>query len=50
MAVIMRQGLDYAIDLGIIEMNPFSLVKVDGKRLFRKVKKKANCSVNGWSC
>ena len=42
MAVIMRQSLDYAIDLGIIEMNPFSLVKIDGKRLFRKVKKKSN--------
>lgn len=42
MAVIIRQGLDYAVDLGIIEMNPFKLVKVDGKRLFRKVKKKAD--------
>ena len=42
MAVIMRQSLDYAIDLGIIEINPLSLVKIDGKRLFRKVKKKPN--------
>lgn len=42
MAVIMRQSLDYAVDLGVIEANPFSLVKIDGKRLFRKVKKKPN--------
>lgn len=40
MAVIMRQALDYAVDKGIIEINPLSLVKIDGKRLFRKVKKK----------
>lgn len=40
MAVIMRQSLDYAIDLGIIDVNPLSLIKIDGKRLFRKVKKK----------
>jgi len=40
MAVIMRQSLDYAIDLGLIEVNPFSLIKIDGKRLFRKTKKK----------
>lgn len=38
--IIMRQVLDYAVDSGIINVNPFSLVKVDGKRLFRKVKKK----------
>lgn len=40
--IIMRQVLDYAVDLNIIESNPFSLVKVDGRRLFRQVKKKAN--------
>lgn len=40
--VIVRQVLDYAVDLGIIENNPFSLVKVDGRRLFRQVKKKPN--------
>jgi len=40
MAVIMRQSLEYAIDLKIISENPLSLVKIDGKRLFRKVKKK----------
>lgn len=38
--VIMRQALLYAVDLGIIETSPFSLVKIDGKRLFRRVKKK----------
>ncbi|HIZ81300.1 MAG TPA: site-specific integrase [Candidatus Mediterraneibacter pullistercoris] len=38
--VIMRQALLYAVDLGIIESSPFSLVKIDGKRLFRKTKKK----------
>lgn len=40
--VIMRQALDYAVDLGIIESNPFTLVKVDGRRLFRQIKKKPN--------
>jgi len=38
--VIMRQALSYAVDLGIIESNPFELVKVDGRRMFRKTKKK----------
>ena len=37
---IMRQALSYAVDLEIIEENPFLSVKIDGKRLFRKVKKK----------
>lgn len=40
--IIMRQVLDYAVDLGIIESNSFSLIKIDGRRLFRQVKKKAN--------
>lgn len=40
--VIIRQALLYAVDLGVIESSPFSLVKIDGKRLFRKVKKKAD--------
>lgn len=40
--VIMRQVLDYAVDLEIIETNPFSLVKIDGRRLFRQQKKKPN--------
>lgn len=38
--VIMRQALVYAVDLGIIQASPFAVVKVDGKRLFRKTKKK----------
>ncbi len=37
--IIMRQSLDYAVDLNIIDSNPFSKVSIDGKRLFRKVKK-----------
>lgn len=40
--VIMRQVLDYAVDLEVIENNPFSLVKIDGRRLFRQTKKKPN--------
>ncbi len=40
--VIMRQALQYAVDLGVIESSPFSLVKIDSKRMFRKVKKKAD--------
>lgn len=38
--VIMRQVLLYAVDMQIINNSPFSLVKVDGKRLFQKVRKK----------
>lgn len=38
--VIMRQALVYAVDLGIIPISPFSLVKIDGRRMFRKAKKK----------
>lgn len=40
--VIIRQALDYAVDLGILETNPFSLVKIDGRRMFRQEKKKAD--------
>lgn len=40
--VIMRQVLQYAVDMEILKENPFSLVKIDGKRMFRKVKKKAD--------
>lgn len=38
--MIMRQVLDYAVDLEILTKNPLRLVKVDGKRVFRKVRKK----------
>ena len=40
--VIIRQALLYAVDLGLIKSSPFSLVKVDGKRMFRKVLKKTD--------
>lgn len=38
--VIMRQALIYAADLGIIRESPFESVKIDGKRLFQREKKK----------
>lgn len=38
--IIMRQTLDYAVDLKIIENNPFSAITIDGKRLFKQVRKK----------
>lgn len=38
--IIMRQSLDYAVALGIITENPFSAVHIDGKRMFRREKKK----------
>ena len=38
--VIMRQALLYAVDLGIIKSSPLAQVKVDGKRMFQKVKKR----------
>ena len=41
MAVIIRQILDYAVDLDIIEDNLFRKVRVDGRRVFRRVPKKA---------
>ena len=41
-SMIMRQCLEYAVDMEIIDSNPFSRVKVDGRRLFRQVKKKQN--------
>lgn len=40
--VIMRQSLQYAVDMGNLKENPFSAVHIDGKRMFRKVKKKAD--------
>ena len=42
--VIMRQALDYAVDLEVIEYNPLSRVRVDGRRLFRKERKKESCT------
>ena len=37
--VIMLQALDYAVDLGILDFNPMSQVKIDGK-MYRHEKKK----------
>lgn len=42
--IIIRQCLDYAVDKEIIEINYFDKIKIDGKRLFRKVKKKPDCT------
>lgn len=39
-ATIVNQVLEYAVDLEIIENNPFSKVKIDNKHLFKPVKKK----------
>ena len=39
-ATIVNQVLEYAVDLEIIESNPFSKVKIDNKHLFKPVKKK----------
>ena len=41
-AVIMRQCLQYAVDMEIIETNEYNQVKIDGLRMFRKVRKKAD--------
>ena len=38
---IMNQVLDYAVDLEIIETNPYSRVKIRGKHLFRPPAKKS---------
>lgn len=38
--MIMRQCLQYAVDLDIIESSPFDNVKIDGRRMFRSVHKK----------
>ena len=42
--VIIRQALGYAVDLGLISENPFKQVMIDGKRMFRKVKKKPDAT------
>ena len=40
MSLIMRQMLDYAVDLGIVETNVFRQIQIDGKRLFKRTAKK----------
>ncbi len=39
-ATIVNQVLEFAVDLEIIESNPFSKVKIDNKHLFKPAKKK----------
>ena len=41
MSLIMRQVLDYAVDLDILYKNPFRDVKVNGRRVFKRQHKKA---------
>ena len=41
-SLIMRQVLEYAVDLEIIKDSPFSKVKIDGENMFRKVPKPAS--------
>ena len=41
-SMIIRQVLDYAVDLDIIPSNPFSSVKVNGRMMFRQEKKPAD--------
>lgn len=42
MSMIMRQCLDYAVELGITEENVFRKVRVDGRRVLRRTPKKAS--------
>jgi RNA-binding protein YhbY len=39
-SLIIRQMLDYAEELEVVEENLFRKVKIDSKRMFRKVRKK----------
>ena len=43
-SLIIRQMLDYAEELEIVEENLFRKVKIDSKRMFRKVQKKKDCT------
>ena len=43
-SLIIRQMLDYAEELEIVEENLFRKVKIDSKRMFRKVHKKKDCT------
>ena len=40
--IIMRQALEYAVDLGLIPDNQFARVKVDGRRMFKKLPRKSD--------
>ena len=48
-SLIIRQMLDYAEELEIVEENLFRKVKIDSKRMFRKVQKKKRSSSFGKS-
>lgn len=39
-SMILRQTLDYAVDAGYLEKNLLHDIKIDGRRLFKKVRKK----------
>lgn len=41
--MIMRQSLDYAVDIGIIDYNPMHQIKVD-RKMFRREKKKPDAT------
>ena len=44
--IIMRQVLEYAVDLGMIEESPMAKVRVNGRRMFRnEIKKKDSSQV-----
>ena len=43
-SLIIRQMLDYAAELEIVEENLFRKVRIDSKRMFRKVHKKKDCT------
>ncbi len=45
MALIIRQSLDYAVQKGMIESNPFSKVRIDGKLFQAKKKPKDSTQV-----
>lgn len=45
MSLVIRQSLDYAVQKGIIETNPFSRVRVDGKLFQAKRKPQDNTQV-----
>ena len=40
--LIIRQLLEYAVDLGIISTNPYALVRVNAGRMFRQERKKSS--------
>ena len=40
----MRQALDFAVDLELIKANPFSALKIDGRRMFHRERKKPNAT------